>query len=474
MTSSEPSSSEMPPEWDSESLIYAAKVLKALRTKKTALYLPYPKQAEFHQLGISNRERLMLAGNQLGKTKSAAEECGFHLTGLYPEWWVGRRFPGPTRCWVANTNNETVRDAPQLLLMGEAKDWGTGTIPRSSIAKDPVMSRGFPDLIDTVQIKHVSGGVSSMQFKAYDQGRKKFQGASLDFLWLDEEPPIDVYTECLARLTARGGMLFMTMTPLLGISDVVTLFFPEPTTPWRSLTMMDISEAGHFDEEERAMIIASYPAHERDARSRGLPMLGSGRIFDLPRESIECQAFDVPRHYFQLGGVDFGYGDHPFAAVKVLHDREADILYLTNCYKEQEPKPAIHASAVRDWGYGLRWAYPHDGSRQWGDSGPVKDVYRAEGMRMLAEHSTFRTGGYSTEAAVQLLLSRMQTGRFKAFAHLDQFWSEVSMYHRKDGLIVKQRDDLLSALYKTVMMLRYARVPDDGARVYAPEVIHDW
>jgi len=75
---------------------------------------------------------------------------------------------------------------------------------------------------------------------------------------------------------------------------------------------------------------------------------------------------------------------------------------------------------------------------------------------------------------VQLLLSRMQTGRFKAFSHLDLFWNEVSTYHRKDGLIVKERDDVLSALYKTIMMLRYARQPDAGGRVYAEHVEHEW
>ncbi len=415
-----------------------------------------------------------MAGNQLGKTLGAANEGSYHLTGEYPDWWQGRRFPGPTRAWVANTNNETVRDAPQLLLMGEPKDWGTGTIPRSSIAKDPVMSRGFPDLIDTVSIKHKSGGFSTLQFKAYDQGRKKFQGGTIHWLWLDEEPPHDIYGECLARITATGGMIFLTMTPLLGISEVVRLFFPEPTTQYRALTMMDIDEAGHFDEDERAMIIASYPAHERDARARGLPMLGSGRIFDLPRESIESQVFDIPKHYFALGGVDFGYGDHPFAACKIVHNREDDVVYLTHCYKEVMPRPAVHASAVQDWGPGLRFAWPHDGNRAWGDSGPVSTVYRREGMKMLGEHATFREGGYSTEAAVQLVLSRMQSGRFKCFAHLDQFWDEISMYHRKDGLIVKERDDVLSALYKTIMMLRYARQPLEGSTVYAPTVDHEW
>jgi hypothetical protein len=244
---------------------------------------------------------------------------------------------------------------------------------------------------------------------------------------------------------------------------------------------MNIDEAKHFDDEERAIIVAAYPDHQRDARARGMPMLGEGAIFKQKRETIECQVFDIPRHWHVLGGVDFGYGDHPFAAVKIAWDKEADILYLTREFKEKRIEPAMHADCLETWGgdQGLRWCWPHDGMRQWGDSGPIKDVYASKGMRMLHEHSTFPTrdgtkGGYSTEAAVQLLLSRMQSGRFKAFSNLDGFWLEVSTYHRKKGLIVKEHDDLLSALYKCLMMLRFARQPDLGVQKYANQVEHEW
>jgi phage terminase large subunit-like protein len=187
--------------------------------RKLALYKPYPKVKKFHDLGLTKRERVLLAGNQLGKTYGAANEMSFHLTGLYPDWWEGKRFVRPISACAANTNNETVRDNPQRLLLGKSGEWGTGTIPRSCVAKKPTMSRGFPDLVDIIQVKHKSGGVSTCQFKAYDQGRKSFQGYTWDAIWCDEEPPEDVYTEILARITATGGIIFMTMTPLLGMSE---------------------------------------------------------------------------------------------------------------------------------------------------------------------------------------------------------------------------------------------------------------
>ena len=417
---------------------------------------------------------MLLAGNQLGKTWSAGNESSYHLTGDYPDWWEGRRFVRPIQMCAANTNNETTRDNPQRILLGKSTDWGTGTIPRSAIAKKPVMSRGFPELVDVIQVKHKSGGISTCQFKAYDQGRKAFQGYTWDAVWCDEEPDADVYTEILARIAATGGIIYLTMTPLLGMSEVVSHFYPTPDTPYRGIVQMHIEDAGHFDQEEREMVVASYPAHEREARSKGVPLLGSGLIFQVPPSSIEIEPFDVPKYWKRLIGCDFGYGDHPFAAVKVAYDIEGDVLFLTNEYREKTPTVAIHASALRPWGLDTPVAWPHDGNRDWGEAGPIAQVYRKEGLRMLREHSTFPEGGYSTEAAVQVVLSRMQTGRLKIFSTCTQIFSELATYHRKKGLIVKENDDLISSLYKTVMMLRFARVSDELQRRHAPTVEHEF
>lgn len=406
-------------------------------------------------------------------TLSAGMELSYHTTGLYPDWWEGKRFPAPQLWWVANTNNETTRDNPQRVLMGEVGEWGTGTIPASHIARKPTMSRGFADLIDTLLIKHVSGGNSVIQFKAYDQGRKKFQGRTLTGgLWLDEEPPEDVYTECLARLTATDGIVMLTMTPLLGLSDVVGYFFPEPNTKARSLTQFEIYDVGHLDDEEKAAKVEAYPAHERDARARGYPMLGEGKVFAIPQSAFECQRFELPSHFRQIGGIDFGYGDHPFAAVRCALDPDSDCLYVVNTHKDHDPKPPMHVAATKAWGNDLTFHWPHDGHRQWGDSGPVADVYRHAGLKMWREHATFRTGGYSPEAAVTHVLSRMQTGRFKIFEDLTEIFQEIATYHRKDGKLVQKKDDILSAVFKCMMMLRFARAPVLHGAVM--EVQTDW
>ena len=193
-------------------------------------YAPYPKQLEFHAAGKEHRERLFMAGNQLGKSVAGAAEWGMHLTGRYPDWWPGRRFEKPVRFWAAGVTAESTRDNPQRLLIGppaQASEWGTGYIPGLDFAGPPSRALGIRDLIDTVTVKHLSGGNSTLSFKSYEKGREKWQGETLDGVWFDEEPPLDIYTEGLTRTNATGGMVVVTFTPLLGMSEVVRLFLSE-------------------------------------------------------------------------------------------------------------------------------------------------------------------------------------------------------------------------------------------------------
>jgi hypothetical protein len=228
----------------------------------------------------------------------------------------------------------------------------------------------------------------------------------------------------------------------------------------RSVIRMTIDDAEHYTPEQRAAIIASYPAHEREARVKGIPALGSGRIFPLTEESITCAPFPIPDHWPQLGGMDFGW-DHPFAAVALAWDRDADAVYVTRAYREREATPVVHAAALRPWGDWLPWAWPHDGlQHDKGSGAALADQYGAQGLNMLPERAHYITTDgrkeFGVEAGIADMLTRMQTGRFKVFGHLADWFGEFRLYHRKDGKVVKQMDDLLSATRYGVMMLRHA------------------
>lgn len=218
---------------DRSRLLQVVETLSALRQRRIenrlTEYRPYKKQREFHEAGLESRERLLMAGNQLGKTYCGAAEVAYHLTGKYPDWWQGRRWDRPTRWWAGSKTGEVTRDGVQRYLVGEPKDesqWGTGMLPKASL-NDWARRQGIADALDSLTVKHESGGLSTLGFKSYDQGRQKWQGETLDGVWFDEEPPMDIYMEGLTRTNATGGLTMITFTPLLGMSDVVAMFLGE-------------------------------------------------------------------------------------------------------------------------------------------------------------------------------------------------------------------------------------------------------
>jgi phage terminase large subunit-like protein len=379
--------------------------------------------------------------------------------GRYPDWWKGKRFDKPTVGWVAGITGETVRDTVQRVLLGRTGEHGHGAIPKDALA-DLVPSRGVPELIDLIRVRHMSGGLSTIGLKSYEKGREKFQGETLDYVWCDEEPPPDVYSEALTRTNTTSGPVWITFTPLQGMSEVVRRFLNEKSSD-RTYVTMTIDDALHFTDEQRTQIIASYQPHEREARVKGIPVLGSGRVFPVPEESITCGSFDIPSHWPRIGGMDFGW-DHPFAAVELCWDRDADIIYVTKCHRLREATPIIHAAALKPWD--LQWAWPRDGNRETleGAGIALAEQYRRQGLDMLSEHAQFepvgldKAGSVSVEAGIMEVLDRMQTGRWKVFSHLNDWFDEFRLYHRKDGKVVKEYDDLLCASRYALMMKRYA------------------
>lgn len=198
----------------------------------------YPKHMEFFEMGAKYRERCFLAGNRVGKTfGGGGYEVACHLTGLYPDWWTGRRFEHPVSVWAAGDTYETTRDIIQLTLLGEVTYDGArkivdgrGIIP-GHLLGEPTWRSGVQNLVDTISVRHVSGGRSLLGLKSYDQGRRAFQGTGKHVIWLDEEPPMDVYNECLIRTATLDGIVMLTFTPLSGLSEVVLSFMPSDQRP---------------------------------------------------------------------------------------------------------------------------------------------------------------------------------------------------------------------------------------------------
>jgi phage terminase large subunit-like protein len=405
----------------------------------------YRKHTDF--FNAKDRQLLILGGNRSGKTFAGSYAVACHLTGLYPKWWTGRRFEHPIQAWCAGLTNEATRDIIQLELLGnpakgeegEKTTTGTGMIPKSCIGK-VTWKQGIPDFVDIVAIKHVTGGYSYLGMKTYGQGRESFQGTAKDLIWFDEEPPADVYEEALTRTATTGGMIMLTFTPLLGLSKVIQMFLPDNRITEGSIdgkTVVNVTwdDVPHLDEEAKAELLKSYLPHTRDARSKGIPVLGSGVIYPISEDDITVKPFDIPKHWPRFYGMDVGW--EVTCGIWGAYDEQSDIVYAYSEHYMKHAEPVIHASSIKARGEWIVGAIdPASRGRNQVDGRDLYSMYLDLGLNLIPANNSVETGIYE-------VWQRLSTGRLKIFNTLTNFLSEYRVYQRdEDGKILKKNDHL--------------------------------
>ncbi len=424
-----------------------------------------PWQLDFHTAGKDNQERMLMAANRDGKTMSAGMEVAMHLTGRYPEWWTGRKFEQPVLVWTGSPTNETSRSIVQKQLIGGTSklELGTGTVPRECIYGKPrTRQAGVGDVVDSFKIRHKSGGLSTCELKTYEQGWRKWQGTEPDVVWLDEEPDVSadqkrIYAEALTRLLTSHGIMMVTFTPLLGVTELVSHYQKGGDGVWLGTATWE--DAPHLLKEERDRLASSYPDYELDARTKGIPMLGEGRVFRVREEDIKIAPIEIPSHWPRIAGIDFGM-DHPTAGAWLAWDRDTDIVYLYDSYQKSGMDSIYHAKAFLGRGEWIPVSWPHDGAnREKGSGQNLKNIYRSHGLRLLsrsARYSNDKGGSQRKWPIIESMHERMLTGRFKVFSNCTEWLDEFRSYHVKDGKLTERRDDCLKASFYALMMLRYS------------------
>jgi phage terminase large subunit-like protein len=451
---------------------------KELRKKYNKLkhFSPYKWQETLCQATGSQRQVLAMTANQIGKSTVGAYITAMHLTGLYPDWWKGRRFTKPPYVWAAGVSNDTTRDIMQTELFGLAEDdgmWGTGMVPLDCIGTKTRKRGVTGNTYDSVLVywhgpDGKRKGTSRVGFKSYEMGEEKFFGRPVDFIWLDEQPPSNIYTQCITRTVATAGDVLMTFTPEHGITPVVHQFMHE-RQPGQYLLTATWDDAPHLDEATKTQLLAQYPPHERELRSKGIPVFGSGLVFPISEELITCEYFHIPETWPRIAGLDFGW-DHPTAVAWMAHDPQADIIYIYDEYSQSKGTPAVHAPAIMSRPQFIPISWPKDGLQTDKGSGiTLADQYSQLGCNMLPDY--FRNplgagdtgkGNNNIEPGIMNMLQRMETGRLKVFPHLNEWFKEFRQYHRKDGKIYPLNDDLMSATRYGVQAIERFGIAGEG------------
>ena len=405
----------------------------------------------------------LCAANRIGKTYTGTYIDAIHLMGDYPNDWDGHKFDGSVLMWLLGYSGEKTRDLLQQELFGRMENQKLlgGLVPADLIIDYKSMS-GTSGALREVRVKRKCGSIATCQFWSYSQGQHALMGDSVDWYHIDEEPKDQsIYPQVLTRTATgdngRGGRGILTFTPENGRTDLVVKFMDNPGRG-QHFIQKGWDDAPHLSQEVKDTLLESFPVHQRDMRTKGVPMLGHGRIYDLSEDFITCDPFEIPCHFHVINGMDFGW-DHPQAHIQLAEDRETGIFYVTKAWKARHVLPDNAWGAVKSWAKDVPTAWPLDGLQTEKGSGKQqKKFYEEAGFKMLYDRATWPDGSNGVEAGLFEITALMQQGKFKIFSGLRDVFDEIGQYHRDEkGRISKVRDDLLDAIRYAYMMRRYAK-----------------
>jgi len=443
----------------------------------------YDWQHKFNAATRTHSACMLMAANQVGKSLTGCSIDSFHLTGDYPEDWEGHRFVDPPMCWLLGYSGEKTRDLLQQKLFGRFRE---GKFEGGLIAADKIAPGGWRAMTGTsgamreIMVEHVNG-IAICQFWSYSQGQHALMGDVVDWYHIDEEPKDgEIYPQVITRTLngdqGHGGRGILTFTPENGRTELVCKFMDEPI-PSQYMQTATWEDAPHLSEEAKESILAQYPPYQRAMRSKGVPLMGAGLIFEHSEEDIRCEAFEIPAHWYLINGMDFGW-THPQAHIQIAWDVDADIFYVTNAFKRSKIQPFEAWDVVKSWSKDVPTAWPADGLQtEKGSAKEQKQYYSETGFELLYEHATWEEGGNGVEAGLMELNNLMKTGRFKVFSHLKEVFEELRQYHRVSkpngkSEIAKIMDDLLDAIRYAYMMRRHAIQKNDVGRDWDEEEQH--
>lgn len=429
---------------------------------RTMYPLLYAWQQEFIANTAEYSQVCLIAANRIGKTWTGTYMDAIHALGDYPDEWEGHRFDHAPLIWCLGYSGEKTRDLLQAPIVGrkQGDTFTGGLIPADRILGYESMV-GTPNALRTVMVQHSSGGVARIQFWSYSQGQHALMGDGVDWYHIDEEPrDPDIFPQVLVRTATgdnnRGGRGILTFTPENGRTSMVIQFMDTPSAA-QICMQKGWDDAPHLNEKVKRDLLASFPAHQREMRTKGVPMLGHGRIYDLPEEDITCKAFTIPRHFAIIDGMDFGW-DHPQARIQLAIDRDNGMFYVTRAWKARHKSAGEAWTATKSWANNVPTAWPADGLQmEKGSTKQVKQYYQEAGFAMLPDHATWADGGNGVEIGLMELRDLMITGKLKVFEGLRDVFDEFLQYHRdENGKIHKVGEDLMDAIRYAYMMRRYA------------------
>ena len=311
----------------------------------------HAKQMEFHKCG--KRNRWVFGGNRSGKTECGAVEAVWWIRGIHPFRENRKDVCG----WVVSPTYEVQSEVSQSKILSYLRpEWIVDVTMQSG-------RKSSPDggVIDYITVKNVFGGVSRLGFKSADQGREKFQGASLDFVWFDEEPPQDVYHECMMRVMDRKGEIWGTMTPLKGRSWVYDeIYMNKRENPEVWYVTMEWADNPYLDPAEIELLTKAFDKESVEMRRYGRFGDTGGLVYPEFDESVHVvDPFPVPPEWYDNISIDPGL-HNPLSCHFYAVDYDGNVYVIAEHY-ERERDVGYHAERIREIADRLGWPRDREG-----------------------------------------------------------------------------------------------------------------
>jgi phage terminase large subunit-like protein len=426
-------------------------------------YQPTTKQELFHALGNHCRFRLLLGANRSGKSYCGINEDAMHLTGNYSLSWKGYKYQYPPNMWVCGRTVQVVNESLIAPLF------------EGSFNKPPLI---HPSLIiphlsrkrdNMWAIRHASKGISRITFKNYSQDKQAFEASGVDFIHFDEAPPNYIFNECIPRLghtePHHYRMMINTQTPTLGLTEPLQYFLftdekdsngnvtqikntPEVPHKSRVYIMYDIEEATHLSREEKDFLIESYPVYEREARTKGIPSIGTGLIYPILESTYRISPIEIPDHWPRVIGLDFGGTQSHTAASFWALDVDNKKKYMYGEHYSLGRTPQQNALELVE--RGANWIpviYDTSGDAiSLTDGQAIADLYRNAGIKNMYPADRSITAG------LQTVLQAFQNYEIKVVSTCENFFSEIRMYAFGENNKPKKGHDHLMDTMRYVLM----------------------
>lgn len=231
-------------------------------------------------------------------------------------------------------------------------------------------------------------------------------------------------------------------------------------------------EVPHIDEKAKADLLATIPPYQKEARSKGIPTLGSGLIYPIAESDMREADFPIPNHWKRAYALDTGW--NWTACVWGAEDPASKVVHIYSTYKRGQAEPAVHAEAIKSRG---KWI---------AGVGDAADINKKDGRQMIAIYRDdygldINLPVKAVEAGIYKVWIALTQGKLKVFASCAPWFEEVRFYARDEkGEIVKKNDHLMDSTRYLLMngMERAKAVPvqvEEKPRYISPDMVgHSW